>query len=134
DLPWRLPEDLRRFKPLTMGGVLVMGRRTYESSGRPRPGRRTIVVSRNPHLRIDGVAAAASLAGGVVRAGDGEVYVDGGGELYRQAMGGADALEFTEAEAEREGDTCFPEVDPADGREVARAPGDGFSFVRDERL
>lgn len=134
DLPWRLPEDLRRFKQLTMGGVLVMGRRTYESIGRPLPGRRTIVVSRDPGLRIDGVEVAASLEEALARAGDGEVYVVGGGEIYRQAMGLADALEITEVDAEPEGDTFFPEIDPADWREVARAPGDGFSFVRYERL
>ena len=61
DLPWRIPEDMRRFKELTMGGVLVMGRKTYESIGRPLPGRRTVVVSRNPDLEIEGVEMAPSL-------------------------------------------------------------------------
>ncbi|HLU53700.1 MAG TPA: dihydrofolate reductase [Acidimicrobiia bacterium] len=134
DLPWRIPEDLRRFKQLTMGGVLVMGRRTYESIGRPLPGRRTIVVSRDPGLRIDGVEVAASLEEALALAGDGGVYVVGGGEVYRQAMDLADVLEITEVDAEPEGDTYFPEIDPAVWRQVARRPGAGFTFVRYERL
>ena len=134
DLPWRIPEDLRRFKELTMGGVLVMGRKTYESIGRPLPGRRTVVVSRNPDLEIEGVEMAPSLEMALEIAGGDDVFVVGGGEIYRQAMGVADVLEITEVDAEPEGDTFFPEIDPADWREVARAPGDGFSFVRYERL
>src|SRR5690606_221775 len=85
DLPWRIPEDLRRFKELTMGGVLVMGRKTYESIGRPLPGRRTVVVSRNPDLEIEGVEMAPSLEMALEIAGGDDVFVVGGGEIYRQA-------------------------------------------------
>lgn len=134
DLPWRIPEDLRRFKELTMGGVLVMGRKTYESIGRPLPGRRTVVVSRNPDLEIEGVEMAPSLEMALEIAGGDDVFVVGGGEIYRQAMGVADVLEITEVDAEPEGDTFFPEIDPNVWREVARTPGDGFAFVRYERL
>ncbi|HEX7100279.1 MAG TPA: dihydrofolate reductase [Acidimicrobiia bacterium] len=134
DLPWRIPEDMRRFKELTMGGVLVMGRKTYESIGRPLPGRRTVVVSRNPDLEIEGVEMAPSLEMALEIAGGDDVFVVGGGEIYRQAMGVADVLEITEVDAEPEGDTFFPEIDPNVWREVARTPGDGFAFVRYERL
>jgi dihydrofolate reductase len=134
DLPWRIPEDMRRFKELTMGGVLVMGRKTYESIGRPLPGRRTVVVSRNPDLEIEGVEMAPSLGMALEIAGGDDVFVVGGGEIYRQAMGVADVLEITEVDAEPEGDTFFPEIDPNVWREVARTPGDGFAFVRYERL
>lgn len=134
DLPWRIPEDMRRFKELTMGGVLVMGRKTYESIGRPLPGRRTVVVSRNPDLEIEGVEMAPSLEMALEIAGGDDVFVVGGGEIYRQAMDVADVLEITEVDAEPEGDTFFPEIDPNVWREVARTPGDGFAFVRYERL
>lgn len=132
DLPWRLPEDMRRFKELTMGGTLVMGRRTYESIGRPLPGRRTVVITRQPDWSADGVETAASLEGALEMAGDGEVFVVGGGEVYRQAMEVADALEITEVDAEPEGDVCFPEIPPA-FRVVGRQRGDGFTFTRWER-
>ncbi|HLT97331.1 MAG TPA: dihydrofolate reductase, partial [Acidimicrobiia bacterium] len=85
DIPWHLPDDLRRFKEMTMGGTLVMGRKTYESIGRPLPGRRTIVISGNPDLRIDGVETASSLEEALAMAGDSEIFVVGGGEIYRQA-------------------------------------------------
>jgi dihydrofolate reductase len=133
DIPWHLPDDLRRFKEMTMGGTLVMGRKTYESIGRPLPGRRTIVISRNPDLRIDGVETASSLDEALAMADDSEIFVVGGGEIYRQALDVADALEITEVDLEPEGDTYFPPIGP-EWRTVAREPGDGFTFLRYERV
>lgn len=114
-LPWRLPEDLRRFKRLTTGHVVVMGRKTFESLGRPLPGRRNIVVSRNPQYRPAGAEVAADLFAALRLAADeAEVFVIGGGEVFREALRLADRLELTLVEAEVEGDTTFPPVDEAE--------------------
>ncbi|HEX2154338.1 MAG TPA: dihydrofolate reductase [Acidimicrobiia bacterium] len=127
NLPWHLPEDLRRFKEMTMGGVLVMGRKTYESIGRPLPGRTTVVVTRRPDWSADGVEVAASLEEALDRPG--ELFVVGGAEIYRQALELADALEITEVDAEPEGDTYFPEIPPA-WQVVRREVKDGLTFTR----
>ncbi len=128
-LPWRLPGDLRRFKDLTMGHTLVMGRRTYESIGRPLPGRRTVVVTRNPDWSAEGVVVASSVEKALAVAGDSQIFVVGGAEVYAQALEVADVLELTEVEADPDGDTHFPPVRWTEWREVARLPQDGFSFV-----
>lgn len=135
DLPWRISEDLRRFKQLTMGGVLVMGRKTYESIGRPLPGRTTVVITRQRDWSADGVRVVDSVASalGVAATLPGEVFVVGGGEIYRQTIDLADALELTEVDAAPEGDVTFPPVTSPPWQEVARENGDGFAFVRYER-
>ena len=132
-LPWRLPDDLRRFKELTLGHVLVMGRKTYESIGHPLPGRTTIVVTRNPSwdsgaadVRVagsvsDAIKAAASL--------EREVFLVGGAQVYAEALPLADRLELTWVDAEPEGDTTFPEVDWSTWRELRREVGDGVAYV-----
>ena len=112
-LPWHLSEDLRRFKRLTMGHTIVMGRRTWQSIGRPLPGRRMVVVSRQPEYRVDveGVDVAASLDDALriaETAGDDEVFIIGGAEIYRLALPRADRLYLTCVMAEIEGDTYFP--------------------------
>lgn len=132
DLPWHLPEDLRRFKRLTMGGTLVMGRKTYESIGRPLPGRTTIVVTRQADWSAEGVEAAGSFDEALARAGDGDVFVVGGAEVYRQAMAVADALEITEVDAEPEGDVRFPEI-PSSYQVIHREVKNGLTFTRWER-
>lgn len=114
-LPWHLSADLQRFKRLTMGHTIVMGRRTWESIGRPLPGRRTIVVSRQPDYRIDAmhVATAVSLDDALQSAassGDDEAFVIGGAELYREGILRADRLHVTRVRANVEGDTRFPDV------------------------
>lgn len=129
DLPWHLPEDLRHFKELTMGGTLVMGRKTYESIGRPLPGRRTVVVTRQPDWSAEGVETASSLEDALARAGDGDVFVVGGGEIYRQALERADVLEITEVHTEPDGDVFFPEI-PAEFELVHRDGRDGFALTR----
>ncbi|HVS02151.1 MAG TPA: dihydrofolate reductase [Thermoanaerobaculia bacterium] len=123
DLPWRLPADLQRFKQLTMGHHLVVGRKTWESIGRALRGRRMVVVSRGePELPAE-VLRAASLdeALSVAReAGDDEVLVGGGGELYRQALPLAQRVYLTRVHAAVSGETHFPGLDPRAWREVAR--------------
>lgn len=132
DLPWHLPGDLRRFKELTMGGTLVMGRKTYDSIGRPLPGRTTVVVTRQEDWTVEGVETAGSLEEALEKAGEGDVFVVGGGQIYSQAMDLADALEITEVDVEPDGDVRFPPIPPK-WRIVRREPGDGFTLVRYER-
>ncbi|TDD18194.1 dihydrofolate reductase [Kribbella turkmenica] len=127
DLPWRIREDLRHFKQLTLGHTLVMGRKTYDSIGRPLPGRRTVVVTRQPDWSADGVEVVHTLEEALEY--DGDLYVAGGGEIYRQALPYADRLELTEVAQSPDGDVTFPTLDPADWTETARTPHDGFSFV-----
>lgn len=102
-LPWHLPADLKRFKALTTGHTLVMGRKTFESIGRPLPHRRSIVITRNPALRIDGVDVAHSLDEALALA-TGDVFVIGGAAVYRMALPRADRVYRTVVHAEIEGD------------------------------
>jgi dihydrofolate reductase len=127
DLPWRIREDLQHFKQLTLGHTLVMGRKTYDSIGRPLPGRRTVVVTRQPGWTADGVDVVHTLEEALKY--DGHLYVAGGGEIYRQALPYADRLELTEVAQSPTGDVTFPSFDPADWTETARDPHDGFAFV-----
>jgi dihydrofolate reductase len=111
-LPWRLPADLARFKRLTLGHTLVMGRKTYESIGRPLPGRTMIVVTRQRGYAPEGVKVAHSVDEALALAqGDDEVFIIGGAELYAQTMDRLDRLYLTRIEREFPGDTSFPEVD-----------------------
>jgi dihydrofolate reductase len=122
-LPWRLPEDLRRFRRLTMGHVLVLGRKTFESIGsRPLIGRTLVVVSRNRHQETEtqkGVEPAASVEEAFAKAkrlaeagGCDEVFVAGGAEIYRQTLPVADRLQLTIIEEDFPGDAYFPEYNP----------------------
>lgn len=120
DLPWRLSTDLKRFKALTIGKPVVMGRKTWASLGRPLPGRPNIVISRAPDFAAAGAEVASSLQEAFERArahaaelGADEVCIIGGGEIYRQSIDLADVLHVTEVQAEVEGDTRFPPIDPA---------------------
>ncbi len=136
-LPWSLPDDLRRFKELTLGHVLVMGRRTYESIGRPLPGRTTVVVTRSEGwapgssevLVACGVPQAIDMAAAI----DDEVFVVGGAEVYAAALPLADRLVLTHVDAEPEGDTRFPELDRREWRELLREDGDGVAYVTSVR-
>jgi len=127
-LPWRLPSDLKRFKAITMGKPLVMGRKTFESIGRPLPGRTNIVVSRRAAAPLPGVVAAASLAEALEAArrqaaadGVDEIFVIGGAALYREALPLADRLYITEVKAAPTGDVVFfPAIDRGRWREQAR--------------
>jgi len=147
-LPWHLPQDLAHFKRMTMGHTIVMGRRTWDSIGHALPGRRNIVVTRNPQWHAPGVEAAASLedalkkcapdpgaAHGSVPAAGSDVFVIGGAALYAQALRGhVDTIFLTEIDADFEGDVTFPALDPARWRERSRehfAPEGGRSFSFD---
>lgn len=126
-LPWKLPADLAYFKQVTMGHPIVMGRRTYESIGRPLPGRLNIVVSRNPGFRAPGCTVVDSLEAAWRVAGDAaEVCVIGGTSLFAEALPIADRIHLTEVEADVPGDTYFPEFDRSQWaeREVSRHPVD----------
>lgn len=122
-MPWHIPEDLRFFKDTTMGGVLLMGRGTWDSIGRALPGRRTIVVTRDKDWSAPGAEVAHSLREALLIAGDGEVFVAGGGTIYAQTIDHAHRLVVTEVDLEPEGETRFPQIDPQVWGEVARVPG-----------
>lgn len=141
-LPWRLPEDLRHFKALTMGHPLIMGRKTWESLPGRLPGRPHIVVTRNPAYRAEGATVVGSLAAAIEAAGrmpgGEEVFLIGGAQLYAQALPIADRLYLTEIDADFEGDARFPVWDRARWRETAREPhradlGWDYAFVTYER-
>jgi dihydrofolate reductase len=133
-IPWHLPEDFAHFKATTLGHTLVMGRATYESIGRPLPGRTTIVVTRDPAWSADGVLVAHSLEEALAIAGDDEVFVAGGASVYEAALPHADAQLLSEVDVEPDGDTFYPPVDTDVWAEVSREPREGFTVVRWERL
>ena len=105
DMPWRLRQDLQRFKQLTMGGVLIMGRKTYESIGKPLPGRRTIVLTRQPEKLFEGVQMASSPEQAIELAGDDPIFVVGGAEIYRLMMPRCDQIYLTRVFSNVRGDT-----------------------------
>ncbi len=120
-LPWHLSSDLKRFKALTMGHHIIMGRKTFESIGRLLPGRTSVVISRNPGFRFDGIQVANSLDKALALAdGDSEVFVIGGEQIFREALGLADRILMTEIHREFEGDTFFPAIEPAIWKQVSR--------------
>lgn len=117
-LPWRLPADLRHFKELTMGHWVVLGRKTFESIGRPLPGRRLIVVTHQAGFAAAGVTIAHSVEQALRMAEGDEVFIAGGGQIYQQTIGRADRIYITFVESEFEGDTCFPPLDESDWQRV----------------
>ncbi len=120
-LPWHLPEDLQHFRRLTMGHAILMGRRTYESIGRPLPGRTTVILSRDPHYRVEGCLTATSLEQALgLCTGDPEVFCVGGAELYAQALPLAGRVYLTEIQREYAGDAFFPELSPQAWEETHR--------------
>ena len=112
DIPWKVEGEQQIFKSITMGGTLIMGRKTYDSIGRPLPGRETIVVTRNSELRIDGCTICHSLDAALAMAESfgKPIFIAGGGELYHQAIGQADEIHLTTISLEATGDVYFPEV------------------------
>jgi len=119
-LPWYLPADLQFFKRTTMGGTMLMGRRTWESIGRPLPGRVSIVMTRNPDYRAEGVKVVHSLNEAIRAAGDApELFVIGGASLFVDMLPMADRIYLTRIDHEFQGDTWFPEIGPQ-WREVSR--------------
>jgi dihydrofolate reductase len=138
-LPWHLPEDLKHFKALTLGHPVIMGRKTWESLGRPLPGRENIVVTRTAAYEAPGASVAASLdAALALCAGEAVAFVIGGAELYAAALPLAAGLVLTEIHRDYEGDTRFPDFDRRAWRETQRKPQTGagglrFDFVLYER-
>ena len=136
-LPWHIPEDLKHFKRHTMGHAILMGRRTYDSIGRPLPGRRNIVVTRQVNLSIEGCEVVHSLEDAIALArtgGDDEPRIIGGASLYAEALPLATRLILTEVHQVIEGDTHFPDFDRTEWREVARDARGGHTFLELERL
>lgn len=139
-LIWHLPNDLKRFKEITMGHHMIMGRKTWESIGRALPGRTTIVVTRNKDFKPQGALVAHSLEDALEMAkADNEIFVVGGGELYRQALPLANKFYLTRVHQSYEGDTFFPEIDMNQWVEVYSQEGepaqDGprFTYINLER-
>lgn len=120
-LPWRLPEDLRRFKEITMGKPIVMGRATWESIGRALPGRRNVVITRQAGYEAAGCDVVASIDAALdLVADEAEVMIIGGGKIYEQTLPMADRIYLTRVHASVDGDTFFPELDDAEWQEVDR--------------
>ncbi|MEJ2059907.1 MAG: type 3 dihydrofolate reductase [Gammaproteobacteria bacterium] len=142
EMPWHLPADLKHFKSITLGKPVVMGRRTYESIGRPLPGRLNIVITRDHGYEAPGCTVVASLDAALAAAGDAqEVMVIGGANLYAQVIERAERMYLTLIDAELEGDTHFPEYDAQAWRVCAREPHSAdeknaypYEFVTLERV
>ena len=142
ELPWHLPDDLKRFKALSLGKPVVMGRRTYDSIGRLLPGRTNIVVSRRSGLAIEGAVVVHSLDEALQAAGTApEVVIIGGADIFRQVLPRTDTIHLTRVHARVDGDVFFPELDPSQWREAAveHHPADerhqyAFTFVTLQRI
>jgi dihydrofolate reductase len=147
ELPWRLRTDLRRYRAITMGKPMIMGRKTFNSIGKPLPGRETIVVTRDAGFSAPGVFVARDIEAALALAADraaamgaGEIIIAGGGEIYNQLIERADSLRITEVALAPEADAFFPAIDPALWRERNReshpaGPEDeaAFAFVDYDR-
>ena len=141
-MPWRLPEYLKRFKALTYGHPVIMGRKTWESLGRPLPGRTNIVVSRSADFSAAGATLAASLEEALATAaatGSDEIFIIGGAEIYRQALPVVQRLQLTEIDRDYSGDAFFPALDREAWRETAREAHHAealfdYAFVTYERV
>jgi dihydrofolate reductase len=140
-LPWRLPDDLRRFKALTLGKPVVMGRKTWDSIGRPLPGRHNIVITRQGGLELPGATVVASLEQALLAAGDvPEICIIGGAEIYRLALPRTDVIHLTRVRATVSADTYFPALVPGEWDEAVREehPADdrhsfAYAFVEQRR-
>jgi len=122
ELPWYLPNDFRHFKQTTLGHPVIMGRKTFESIGKPLPGRRNVVMTRDPQFQAEGVECVSSTEeAGKLFAADETVFVIGGGEIYRQFLPSSRRVILTEVDMEvEEGDAWFPELNPEAFQEVSR--------------
>lgn len=139
-LPWHLPEDLAHFKRTTSGHAIIMGRKTFDSIGRPLPNRRNIVITRNPDWRHDGVEAVTSIAAAKTLAGDAPAFIIGGGQIFADTLAEADRLIVTHIDKTFDCDAFFPAIDTAQWKEVAREKHHSesndfdFSYVRYDRV
>jgi len=131
-LPWHLPEDLKRFRALTTGHHIIMGRKTYDSLGRLLPNRTTVIVTRNPDYKVEGAFIANSLDEAIqLSASDEEAFIIGGAELYQKGLKVANTLYITEVDLHVEGDAFFPAIDENVWQETSReaqTSGQGLKF------
>ncbi|MDN4174113.1 dihydrofolate reductase [Nocardioides sp. SOB77] len=132
DIPWRVPGEQKRFKELTWGHVLLMGRTTYDSIGRPLPGRTTVVLTRDPSWSAKGVLVAHDLDEALALADgiEGDLMVAGGAQVYAAALAVADEQVLSEVHLEPAGDVYYPAFDPGEWREASREPAEGYDVVR----
>lgn len=132
DIPWHLPEDLAHFRRTTEGNVVVMGRRTYDTIGRPLPRRTNVVVTRQPDWHADGVLVAGSWeeARAIAAEHPGDVMVIGGAEIYTLALPDADLQVLTEVHLAPEGEVRYPDFERTEWREMSRESHDGYDIVR----
>ena len=138
-LPWNLPEDLKRFKELTAGKTVMMGSKTFESIvsmlGKPLPNRTNVVLAREANYKVpEGVILQTSIPDALRNYGSSDIFVIGGGEIYRQTIDLADTLYITHIDKEVEGDTHFPIIDPKKWHQVSNDPNDGYSFAVYKRI
>ncbi|MFH1021337.1 MAG: dihydrofolate reductase [Pseudomonadota bacterium] len=125
-IPWHIPGEQQRFKGITMGHTLIMGRKTFESIGRPLPGRKTVVISRNPEYRAAGCLVAQSLAAAIALCPETEtIFIAGGGKIYREAWPLAETIYLSVLDREVEGDILFPEFDPRQFSTISAERVDG---------
>jgi dihydrofolate reductase len=122
-LPWRLPADLAYFKKVTMGHPIVMGRKTFESIGKPLPGRKNIIITRNPHYQAENCEVYNSLSEAVQQYQDENVFVIGGAQIFNESLPFADKLYVTFIDHEFTGDTYFPEINWSEWELESAAPG-----------
>ena len=129
-IPWHIPEDLKRFKELTSGNAVIMGRKTYDSIGKPLPKRTNIVVTRNKNFEAKGISVAHSLEDAIKQSQDfGRAYIIGGQQIYEQAMPLADKLELTLVHKAVQGDSVFPKINYREWKETSRTGKQEYSFV-----
>ena len=137
DLIWKIPEDLKRFREITRGHAIIMGRKTWDSlPTKPLPNRSNIVITRDTGFKADGAIACSSIEQALEKAGDGEIFVIGGGQIFKQAMPFADKLYLTVVDANSDADTFFPDYS-AFTRVVfekeAESEGQKYKFIDLER-
>lgn len=143
DLVWRLPDDMKYFRRMTSGHCVIMGRKTFESFGKPLPNRTHIIITRNDDYQYEGCHIVNTLEDAFAKAkelGETEAFILGGGEIYRQSIVMSDKLYITEVHESFDGDTSFPEIDKSNWKEISRDDRDkdeqhahDFSFVVYER-
>lgn len=138
-LPWNIPEDLKRFKELTNGKQVMMGSRTYESIvgylGKPLPNRTNIVLASDSDMKFpEGVFVYKSIPEALAAHGDKDIFVIGGGQIYKQTIDLADTLYITHVDQEVEGDVSFPAIDPAKWSKVSEDKHEGYSFAVYKRV
>lgn len=132
DLPWRIPEDLKKFKDLTSGNIVIMGRKTYESIGKPLPNRINMVVTRNKSYSAEGVFIFNSIEDALRKASvfHKEIFFIGGGAIYNEVLNLVDTMYISHIKGSYEGDTYFPEVDLSKWRAETTETHENFDFVK----